>query len=152
MKKDFQLTKEGVQELGQELDELIASRTVIAKKIKIARDFGDLSENAEYHAARDEQVSVELRIEEIQNILKSVDIIEGTQPTDTVTIGNTVDLEAGGKKVTYTVVGSVEADPLEGKISTDSPIGSALLDKKKGEEVVISLPVGETTYTIKSIK
>jgi len=151
MKKDFQLTKQGVEELEVELKGHLANRKVIAQKIKLARDFGDLSENAEYHAAREEQVSLELRIEEIENILGSVEIIEGTQPTDTVTIGNTVGLEAGSKKVTYTLVGSVEADPLEGKISTESPIGVALLNKKKGEEVTISLPAGDTKYKIKSI-
>jgi len=151
MKKDFQLTQEGVDELQKELEQLLLKRRDVSQKIKIARDFGDLSENAEYHAAREEQVSVELRIEEIERIVASVEIIEGDQPTDTVTIGNTVGLESNGKKVSYTVVGSVEADPLEGKISVESPIGAALLNKKKGEEVTISLPTGDTAYKIKSI-
>lgn len=151
MKKNYQLSKEKVQQLEKELEKLISERKDVAQKIKTARDFGDLKENSEYHSARDAQATAEMRIEEIENILKSVEVIEGGQPTDTVTIGNTVVLDGGDKTVEYTVVGSVEADPLEGKISTESPIGIALIDKKKGEEVVIALPAGDKKYKIKSI-
>ncbi len=151
MKKDYQLSKSKFNELTKELEELKASRKEIAQKIKTARDYGDLSENAEYHAARDEQVAAEMRIEEIEDILNSAEVIEGDQPTDTVTIGNTVELKSDGKKITYTIVSSVEADPLEGKVSVESPIGVALLNKKQGDEVVISLPAGDTVYEIVGI-
>jgi transcription elongation factor GreA len=133
IKKTISLTSEGKKELEQELDELIKNRPVIAEKIATARAFGDLSENEEYSSARNEQKMAEGRILEIQDILKNAKIIRGGKK-DKVDLGATVSLEMGGRKVEYTLVGPTEANPLEGKISNESPIGKALLGKKAGEE------------------
>ena len=133
IKKTISLTSEGKKELEQELDELIKNRPVIAEKIATARAFGDLSENEEYSSARNEQKMAESRILEIQDILKNAKIIRGGKK-DKVDLGATVSLEMGGRKVEYTLVGPTEANPLEGKISNESPIGKALLGKKAGEE------------------
>ena len=133
IKKTISLTSEGKKELEQELDELIKNRPAIAEKIATARAFGDLSENEEYSSARNEQKMAESRILEIQDILKNAKIIRGGKK-DKVDLGATVSLEMGGRKVEYTLVGPTEANPLEGKISNESPIGKALLGKKAGEE------------------
>ena len=133
IKKTISLTSEGKKELEQELDELIKNRPVIAEKIATARAFGDLSENEEYSSARNEQKMAESRILEIQDILKNAKIIRGGKKNK-VDLGATVSLEMGGRKVEYTLVGPTEANPLEGKISNESPIGKALLGKKAGEE------------------
>lgn len=132
IKKTVSLTAEGKKELEQELDELIKNRPAIAERIATARSFGDLSENEEYSSARNEQKVAEGRILEIQEILKSAKIIRGGKKTK-VDLGAVVSLNMGGRKVTYTVVGATEANPLEGKISNESPIGKALLGKKAGE-------------------
>ncbi|MBL8159856.1 transcription elongation factor GreA [Candidatus Saccharibacteria bacterium] len=150
IKKDYQLTKDGKLELENELDELIGQRGVIASKIATARDFGDLSENAEYSAAKDEQSQVETRIAEIESILKHATIIKGGKGTK-VGIGSTVEMKTEGKTVTYTIVGSVEADPLEGKISNESPIGSALIGKKISDKITITTPKGKMEYEITNL-
>lgn len=132
MKKTVNLTKEGRAELQKELDDLIAQRPAIAERIATARSFGDLSENEEYSAARAEQKQVENRILELEDILKNAKLIRsGTR--DKVAIGATVTIRLGGKKQTYSIVGPVEADPLNGKISDQSPIGKALLGHKADE-------------------
>lgn len=133
MKKTVNLTKEGKAELEKELAELIAERPAIAERIATARAFGDLSENQEYTDARAEQKNVENRILEIQDTLKNAVLIK-TKKSDKVVIGATVKINMGGKEFTYTVVGPVEANPLEGKISHESPIGKELLGRKAGEE------------------
>jgi transcription elongation factor GreA len=148
MRKLYQITLEGQKELEQELGELKARRSDIADKIADARDYGDLSENAEYDAAREEQAQVEGRIADIEDILKNATIIKPKNGSSKVQVGSTVELESGGKKVVYTIVGPVEADPLEGKISNESPIGQALIGKKEGEEVKIDTPKGSTTYKL----
>lgn len=150
MKKQYQLTVEGRTELEKELDELKAQRSDVAERIASARDFGDLRENEEYHSAREEQSRMETRISEIEDILLNAEIIT-TKSTSSVAVGNTVDLETEGKKVTYTVVGPVEADPLEGKISNESPIGQALLGKKVGDTVTIETPKATVEYKIVKI-
>lgn len=132
IKKSISLTAEGKKELEKELDELIKGRPAIAERIAIARSFGDLSENEEYSSARNEQKVAESRIMEIQDILKNAKVIRGGKKTK-VDLGATVTLNMNGKKVTYTVVGTTEANPLEGKISNESPIGKALLGHKAGE-------------------
>lgn len=149
-KKVYQITIEGKTELEQELVELNERRGEIAEKIAAARDYGDLSENAEYDAAREEQGIVETRVLEIENILQNHEIIKPVKSNGIVRVGSTVELE-NGKKVTYKIVGPVEADPLDGKISNESPIGAALMGKKKGDKVVITTPKGETTYTVTDI-
>ncbi len=132
IKKSISLTAEGKKELEKELDELIKGRPAIAERIAIARSFGDLSENEEYSSARNEQKVAESRIMEIQEILKNAKVIRGGKKTK-VDLGATVTLSMNGKKVTYTVVGTTEANPLEGKISNESPIGKALLGHKADE-------------------
>lgn len=149
MKKQYHLTVEGKTELEAELTELIAKRSEIAEKIANARDYGDLSENAEYDAAREEQGMLETRIAELEEILKNADIIKPTK-SSTVKVGSTVHL-SNGKKVTYQVVGPVEADPLEGKISNESPIGAALIGKKVGDKVTITTPKGQVVYSIEAV-
>jgi transcription elongation factor GreA len=152
MKKLYHLTDEGKTELERELGELKGQRGNIAEKIANARDYGDLSENAEYDAAREEQAQVESRIAELEEILKNADIIRPTKNNGTVQVGSTVDLGVGGRIATYTVVGPVEADPLEGKISNESPIGAALMGKKVGDEVTIETPKVKTIYRLNAVK
>lgn len=147
MKKIFQITDAGRKELEAELEELKGRRGDIADKIAEARDYGDLSENAEYDAAREEQGLVESRIAEIEDVLLNAEIIP-TSHSSKVGLGSKVELKTGRKTVTYHVVGPVEADPLEGKISNESPIGLALMGKKVGDTAVISTPKGEIKYEI----
>jgi transcription elongation factor GreA len=151
MKKIYHLTDEGKAELEAELAELKGRRGEIAEKIANARDYGDLSENAEYDAAREEQGQVEGRIAELEEILKNADIIKAGKSDGTVKVGNTVTLH-NGKTVTYQIVGPVEADPLAGKISNESPIGIALLGKKKGDKITITTPKGDVTYKIEEVR
>ncbi len=150
MNKTYHLTLEGKRELEAELAELKPKRADIAEKIAAARDFGDLSENAEYDSAREEQGLLETRIAEIEDILKNAELIEPGKADGTVKVGSTVELN-NGKTVVYQIVGPVEADPLEGKVSNESPIGAALLGKKAGDKATIKTPKGETTYTIKKV-
>lgn len=133
MKKTVNLTPAGKAELEQELAELVAQRPAIAERIATARAFGDLSENQEYTDARAEQKNVENRIIEIEEILKNAQLIE-TKKGSNITIGSTVVIDMAGKEFTYTIVGPVEANPLEGKISHESPIGKELLGRKPGED------------------
>ena len=151
MNKVYQITESGQRELERELDELKSRRGEIADKIAAARDFGDLSENAEYDAAREAQGLLETRITEIETILQNASIIQ-TGNSSTVMLGSTVELEANGKAVTYTVVGPVEADPLEGKVSNESPIGQALMGKAVGDTVTISTPKGELAYAVVALR
>lgn len=152
MNKLFHLTKQGVDELQAELEELIAQRAVIAERIKTAREFGDLSENMEYTAARQDQERNESRISEIEHILKNVNVIKDPKSNGKVVLGSTVRLRTeDGKTKEFQVVGTVEADPLNGKISDESPIGRALLGKKEGEEVEIKTPVETAIYKIVEI-
>lgn len=150
MKKTYQITTDGRRELEEELEELKGRRGAIADKIAEARDYGDLSENAEYDAAREEQGLVESRIAEIEDILLNAELIK-TAKSSHVSLGTKVELKTGKKTVVYNVVGPVEADPLEGKISNESPIGAALMGKKVGDKVTINTPKGEIVYEIVSI-
>jgi transcription elongation factor GreA len=149
MAKVYHLTKHGKAQLEAELEVLLQSRKEISERIADARSYGDLSENAEYSSARDEQTINESRIAEIENILKNADIIkEGKK--DTVGLGSTVVLK-NGAQVEYKIVGAIEADPLDGKISNESPLGLELMGKKVGDSVAITTAKGETKFTIKSI-
>jgi transcription elongation factor GreA len=150
MKKQFHLTKEGVTELESELKVLVKQRGPVAERIKNAREFGDLAENAEYISAREEQERLESRIGEIENILQNVDVIKKPRGDSKVQLGSTVKLNNGSTKV-FQVVGTVEADPLEGKISDESPIGKALMGKKLGDEVEIVTPAETCVYKITNI-
>jgi transcription elongation factor GreA len=151
MKKLFRLTQSGVDELQAELDTLVAKRAGIADAIKTAREQGDLSENAEYQSARSEQERNEARISEIENILQNVEIIKKPRGDSKVQLGSVVKLKGDSKTKEFQVVGTVEADPLSGKISDESPIGQALIGKKEGESVEIVTPVETATYKIVDI-
>ena len=150
MKKTYQITDEGKKELELELEEHKSRRGSIADKIAEARDFGDLSENAEYDSAREEQGLVESRIAEIEDILLNAELIKAGKSSKVI-LGSKVELKTGKKTVTYTIVGPVEADPLEGKISNESPIGEALMGKKVGDAITITTPKGEISYEIVTI-
>lgn len=152
MKKQFHLTQAGVNELKAELEELVGLRSQIADRIKTAREFGDLSENMEYSAARQDQERNEARISEIEHILANVKVITAPKNDSKVVLGSTVKLQsAKGVTKQFQVVGTVEADPLNGKISDESPIGQALLGKKEGEEVEIKTPAETNIYKIVDI-
>lgn len=152
MNKLFHLTQQGVDELQTELDSLVADRAVIAERIKAAREFGDLGENMEYSAARQDQERNETRISEIEHILKNVEVIVAPKSDGKVMLGSTVKLKSeDGKAKQFQVVGTVEADPLNGKISDESPIGRALMGQKVGAAVEIKTPVETATYKIASI-
>ncbi|MDR0590949.1 MAG: transcription elongation factor GreA [Candidatus Nomurabacteria bacterium] len=150
MNKRFKITAAAKVELEQELERLKATRGEIAEKISQARDFGDLSENAEYDAARNEQGISETRITEIESILKNADILK-TSKKGKVDIGSTVALKNDRKTVEYMLVDPIEANPLERKISPQSPLGKELLGKKVGETVEITTPKATTKYKIAKI-
>lgn len=151
MKKMYQITDEGKKELEAELAELVGRRGAIADKIAEARDFGDLSENAEYDSAREEQGLVESRVAEIEDILLNAELIKAVKSSKVI-LGSKVELTIGKKSTTYSVVGPVEADPLAGKISNESPLGLALMGKKVGENATITTQKGEVTYQIIAIQ
>ena len=152
MKKLFRLTRAGVEEHQAELDTLIAKRAEIADAIKTARDLGDLAENAEYQSALAEKDRNEDRITEIENILQNVEIIKKPRGDSKVQLGSVVKLKGqGGKAKEFQVVGTVEADPLSGKISDESPIGQALLGRQVGETVEITTPADTTSYKVVDI-
>jgi len=150
MKKIYQITLDGKRELESELEALKSRRSKIAEKIAEARDFGDLSENAEYDVAREEQGLVETRIAEIEDIVQNAEIIKSGNSSKVV-LGSKVELKTSKTNFIYTIVGPVEADPLEGRISDRSPIGEALFGKKVGEMATISTPKGDIVYEIASI-
>ena len=152
MKKLFRLTKDGVSELEAELKGLVSQRGAIAERIKSARELGDLTENAEYSSARQDQDRNESRIAEIEHILQNVAIIKVPKNDHIVQLGSLVKLKSSnGQAKEFQVVGTVEADPLNGKISDESPIGQALLGKKNGEDVEIKTPSETVIYKIVEI-
>lgn len=151
MAKEYQLTESGITELRTELEELKSRRNDIAERLRAAKAEGDLSENADYTAALEEQEYVEGRISEIEEILHNASVIESSNDSNVVELGNTVELQNEGNPLSYTVVDSLESDPGEGKISQDSPIGQALLGAQKGETITISTPKGDHDYTITGI-
>ena len=149
VKKTFRLTKEGINELKQELDSLVAERGEIAESIRTAREFGDLAENSEYQSARAAQERNETRIAEIEHILQNVEVIKTPKGSAKVQLGSKVMLKGDdGKTKEFQIVGTVEADPLNGKISDESPIGQALIGKHEKDEVEISTPVETAIYKI----
>ncbi len=150
MNKIYQITVTGKKELEAELKSLKDRRGGIADKIAEARDFGDLSENAEYDVAREEQGLIETRISEIEEILQNASIIKNGSKSK-IALGNKVELKSGKKTVIYTIVGPVEADPLEGRISNESPIGGAIFGKKVGDKAVVETSRGIVSYEIVSI-
>ncbi|PLR93772.1 transcription elongation factor GreA [Bacillus sp. T33-2] len=154
--KVFPMTQAGKEKLEQELEHLkTVKRKEVVERIKIARSFGDLSENSEYDSAKEEQAFVEGRITTLENMIRNAKIIEEDELSkDTVTLGRTVTFKElpDGDEETYSVVGSAEADPFEGKISNDSPIAKSLMGRKVGDEVTVQTPGGEMNVRITSIK
>ena len=150
MGNELQITKEGKVVLEKELTSLIAKRGEVSRRLSIARGYGDLSENAEYDDAKREQQDLEKRVREINHILHN-SVIISHKKHDFVSVGSIVHLFANQKTISYQIVGSVEANPADRKISNKSPIGQALIGKKVGEEVTINLPSGAKKYKIKKI-
>lgn len=150
-KKAIYVTEEGLVKLREELDDLVGvQRKKIAAALKEAKEFGDLSENASWDDAKERQAFIEGRIAEIENILKNaVAIKKGSG--DTVAVGSTVHVELEEGLQNFQIVGSTEADPEQGKISNESPIGRALLGKKPGDEVEVEVPAGVIVYKIQKI-
>ena len=153
--KETLLTYEGLKKLEEELEYLkTEKRKEIAERIKVALGFGDLSENSEYDEAKNEQAQVEMRIIDLENKLRNVKLIDKDEiDTKTVQVGNTVQVydEEFDEKIEYTIVGSTEVDLAENKISNESPIGTALLGRKKNEVVEVETPGGVITLKILKI-
>jgi len=153
--KVFPMTQAGKEKLEQELEHLKSvKRKEVVERIKIARSFGDLSENSEYDSAKEEQAFVEGRITTLENMIRNAKIIqEDAENSTTVSLGKSVTFVElpDGEEETYTIVGSAEADPFEGKISNDSPIAKSLMGKQVGDEVVVQTPGGEMNVRIVSV-
>ncbi len=151
MKKLYRLTPSGLEELKAELAKLIAARPVLAEAIRVARELGDLSENDEYRSSRSEQERNEARIAEIENILLNVEVIKKPHDSHVIALGSFVKLKNNKLMKEFQIVGTVEADPLNGKISDESPIGMELIGKKIGDKVVIKTPNETIDYEIVTI-
>lgn len=150
--KPAYLSKEKLEELRAELDEMVnVKRAEVAARIHEAKEHGDITENAEYEDAKNEQAFVEGRIQALSALIKNAVVIDENHSTTHVQIGSTVTIRSQDGKESFTIVGSAEAAPADGKISNESPVGRALLGRKKGEEVTVSVPAGDYTYKILSI-
>ena len=147
------LTPEGKQKLVDELNELTeVRRPEIAEKIQLAKEHGDLRENAEYHDAREEQAFVEGRIIEIQHIIRESQVVEINKDGKVVSLGSIVKVKAEDKDLEYSIVGTNEADPIKGLISCESPLGQALMGKKIGDKVSVELPRGFVVFEVMGLK
>jgi len=151
-KKIF-LTKKGFEDLKKDYEEIVNKRRPeVVERLSAAREMGDLSENAEYTAAREELAFIDGRIEELEELLKQVELIaDGHHKSQSVEMGSQVVIKIGEKKETFTVVGEWEADPIEKKISHESPLGKALLGKTVGAEIEVEAPAGKMLYKVVSI-
>jgi len=153
--KQYPMTVAGKQKLADELDFLkTVKRKEVVERIKVARSFGDLSENSEYDSAKEDQAFVEGRIVTLESMIRNAVIIEGNgQDNDIVSLGKTVSFieVPDGEEETYTIVGSAEADPIEGLISNDSPIAKSLIGRSVGDQVRVLTPGGEMDVKITSI-
>jgi transcription elongation factor GreA len=148
----YYLTKEKLEELKKELEHLKSEgRKEIARQLKTAKEYGDLSENAEYSQAKDEQAALEIRIAELEDMIRNAIIIEPGAKKDRVDVGSKVLLKKDNKNYEYLIVGETEADPSSGKISNNSPLGKVLLGKKVGDEVIVEAPRGKIKYKILKI-
>jgi transcription elongation factor GreA len=147
VKKLYHLTQAGIDELKAEHASLISQRSGVADRIRQARELGDLSENAEYQTAREEQDRLEARISEVEHILQNTQLIKKPKSSGEVKLGSTVKLKDGVTH-TFQVVGTIEADPLNGKVSDESPIGKALMGRKVGDKVELKTPAETAIYKI----
>ena len=155
MEKEYKMSQSRADELQEELNYLKTTRSdEVAEQIKVARGFGDLSENSEYDEAKNEQGKLYSRIAELEEILQHVVIVDESSNTDVVAIGCKVTVkDASGKTMpAYTIVGSQEADPMHGIISEESPFGKALIGAKEGDNVAVEAPQGVITYTVLKIE
>jgi transcription elongation factor GreA len=147
--KTTYISKDGLEKLREELTEMTnVRRPEIAQRIHDAKEHGDLSENAEYEDAKNEQAFVEGRIQTLEAMIKTATLIEENHSTDHVQIGSTVKVTGEDGEESFMIVGSAEAKPAAGRISNESPVGRALLGRKKGEKVVVKVPAGDFTYKI----
>lgn len=152
MSKKYLLTQEGLTKLNDELKALVTEkRPGVIERIREAAAHGDLSENADYAQAREEQSFIEGRIQEIEDMIKNAEIITHSTQTNTVTIGSTIKVKVAGDEKEYSIVGSNEANPGAGKISNESTVGKALLGKKVGDKVTVTTAAGEKEYEISAI-
>ena len=152
MEEKVYLTQEGLNKLKEEHDQLVnVRREEVAEKLQKARELGDISENAAYDAARDEQTFIEGRIAELEDILKRVEVVEAPAAGE-IAIGSTVKVHLDGEEQEFRVVGAHEADPSSGKISHESPLGQSLIGKKVGDQIEVEAPVGKLIYRILDIK
>ena len=150
--KPTYLSRDGLEKLRAELDEMLTvRRPEVAQRIHDAMELGDLTENAEYEDAKNEQSFVEGRIQTLEALIKNATLIEENQGSDHVQIGSTVVVESDDGEERFTIVGSTEARPADGKISNESPVGRALLGRRSGESGVVRVPAGDFTYRIVSI-
>jgi transcription elongation factor GreA len=150
--KPTYLSQEGLDRLRSELAEMTNVRqTEVAARIHDAKEHGDLSENAEYEDAKNEQAFVEGRIQTLEALIKNATLFEHTG-SDHVQIGSTVELDGEDGVETFAIVGSTEAKPTDGRISNESPVGRALLGRRKGDKVVVHVPAGDFTYTVRDIR
>ncbi|MBA3851041.1 MAG: transcription elongation factor GreA [Chloroflexi bacterium] len=146
------MSREGLARLSAELEDLrVVQRPQVISRVKHARELGDLRENADYEAARNEQSFLEGRIQSLQQLIDSAVIIAGDR-TGEVMLGSTVVAEVGGDEATFHIVGSTEASPGDGRISNASPVGKALMGRHAGDEVLVKLPVGEISYRIVEVR
>jgi transcription elongation factor GreA len=153
MTKKIQFTSEGFEKLKKELEELSGTKKQNAiDRLQKARAMGDLSENSEYTAAKEDLAFVEGRVRELEEVIKNAEIVEKTSSENKIEIGSTIILEIQGKQDTYMLVGEFEANPREKKLSQTSPIGKALLGMKKGDVIDVKVPVGTMKYKIIDIK
>ncbi|MBU1146445.1 transcription elongation factor GreA [Patescibacteria group bacterium] len=146
------VSKEGLERFKQELEDLVnIKRKEIIERIERAKELGDLSENAEYAAAKDEQAFTEGRIIELRDMITRAEVINGDGRVDLVRVGSKVKVKNDDMETEYEIVGVAEADPLTGKISNESPLGRAFLGKKRGDKVQVQVPKGMFTFTILEI-
>jgi transcription elongation factor GreA len=146
------LTKAKLGELKMELKRLkTEERKEVARRLKIAKELGDLSENAEYFEAREAQEQLEKRIYQLEDIVHNAKVIRMIKGKDTVSVGATINVTNKGRRLEFTIVGASEADPSKGYISNESPIGRAFIGRKSGESVKVETPVGKSTYKITKI-
>ena len=149
---EIQITRQGFNALGKELDELKeVKRPKLVERLSYARTQGDVSENSDYHNAKDELEFLDGRISELEEVLKKAKVVRSSKKSSEVSFGAKVSLKANGKENVFEIVGEWEADPAEKKISHTSPLGQALVGRKVGEKVEVEAPAGKVTYTILKI-
>lgn len=148
----IELTQEGYDEIVVELKELTDKQQTAIDRVATARSHGDLSENSEYHAAREDLTLLNSRVEELQDVLARAKVIKQSSNKSTVKVGSKVTAKHNGKQVSYQIVTAWEADPMENKISSESPIGKAFLGKKQGDTIQVEVPAGSQTYELLKIE